>query len=335
MSHRNLTELFHMLRNNAVHSRSVSYENNSDNENLLETPGKSNDQPRWIGKYDEANYLLFKIRERIDEVRKLQSAEVRSVLSDENTASSSTTDGLIAEIKQLICTCHDNINSLRRAESGMEDMLLANIQRHCFVMLQGITEEYRKLLANKAARSLTESEGPLGLEPGAGSSSGATGSSSSSSAGRHHGTAHNSVETFDNFLQMEAETHGDDDQQLLDDFFQLPATGLTINQKQIMLIQADNTKMLKSREDEVLRMTNSITDLNVIFKDISKLIQEQGTILDRIDYNIESAQVRVSDGLRQLQKSESYQRKNKKIHCIMLLAMAIMFMIILIIFTKL
>uniref|UniRef100_A0A182VVH2 t-SNARE coiled-coil homology domain-containing protein n=1 Tax=Anopheles minimus TaxID=112268 RepID=A0A182VVH2_9DIPT len=342
MSHRNLTELFHMLRNNAVHNRHVGYENHSDNENLLEPTGKSSEQPRWIGKYDEANYLLFKIQERINEVKKLQTAEVRSVLSDENTTSSSTTECLLMEIKQLICRCHDNINSLCRMDNGLEEILLKNIQKHCLIMLQGLTEQYRQLQAHKTARNLkTNDPGLSGIGPsGIGG-----GSSSRSNSTILRNTSSNPVDTFDNFLQMESDGRGagggatfdddGDDQQLLDDFFQLPATGLTINQKQIMLIQADNTKLLKSREDEVLRMTNSITDLNVIFKDISKLIQEQGTILDRIDYNIESAQVRVSDGLRQLQKSESYQRKNRKMHCIMLLAFAIMFMIILIIFTKL
>uniref|UniRef100_A0A182KBP9 t-SNARE coiled-coil homology domain-containing protein n=1 Tax=Anopheles christyi TaxID=43041 RepID=A0A182KBP9_9DIPT len=342
MSHRNLTELFHMLRNNAVHSRNVGYDNHSDNETLLEPAGKSTEQPRWIGKYDEANYLLFKIQERINEVKKLQTAEVRSVLSDESSTSSSTTESLMMEIKQLICRCHDNINSLRRLDHGLEEMLLKNIQKHCLIILQGLTEQYRLLQAHKTARTLRTSEaGP----------SGATGTGST---GLRSNTSSNPVDTFDNFLQIESSGEGrtgataiagtastagvssyDYEEDQLDDFFQLPATGLTINQKQIMLIQADNTKQMKSREDEVLRMTNSITDLNVIFKDISKLIQEQGTILDRIDYNIESAQVRVSDGLRQLQKSETYQRKNRKMHCIMLLAFAIMFMIILIIFTKL
>ncbi|XP_035904164.1 syntaxin-16 [Anopheles stephensi] len=348
MSHRNLTELFHMLRNNAVHNRNVGYENHSDNENLLEPAGKSSEQPRWIGKYDEANYLLFKIRERINEVKKLQTAEVRSVLSDENTTSSSTTENYMMEIKQLICRCHDNINSLRRMDNGLEEILLKNIQRHCLIMLQGLTEQYRQMQAHRTARSLKANDPTGGLSGVAGTSG--TGTSSSTTTIIRNPSSANPVDTFDNFLQLESDGRSasgagtvgpasfdddGDDQQLLDDFFQLPATGLTINQKQIMLIQADNTKMLKSREDEVLRMTNSITDLNVIFKDISKLIQEQGTILDRIDYNIESAQVRVSDGLRQLQKSESYQRKNRKMHCIMLLAFAIMFMIILIIFTKL
>ncbi|XP_058063729.1 syntaxin-16 isoform X1 [Anopheles bellator] len=330
MSHRNLTELFHMLRNNAAHSRNVGYENNSDSETLLGSPGRASFQPRWIGKYDEANYLLFKIQERVDEVKKLQSAVVRAVLSDESAHNRGMMEAYMVEIKTLICTCHDNVRSLQKTVNGTEEMMVQNIQKHLLYALQGLTGQYRHLQTNKSLHRGMAQDDQLAEVHLVDDSTAASSSAASGNLGQR-----NSVETFDNFLQLQTDATDADDQQLLDDVFQLPATGLTINQKQIMLLQADNTKMLKSREDEVLRMTNSITDLNVIFKDISQLIQEQGTVLDRIDYNIESAQVRVNDGLRQLQKTEAFQRKNHKMHCISFLAVMIMIMIMLIVFTKL
>lgn len=49
----------------------------------------------------------------------------------------------------------------------------------------------------------------------------------------------------------------------------------------------------------------------------------QGSIIDRIDHNVENTQIRVADGLEQLKKAEKYQRKDKKMHCIVVLAVIV------------
>lgn len=149
----------------------------------------------------------------------------------------------------------------------------------------------------------------------------------------------NAVETFDNFLNINVSTSSSilhfNEAGNLDEYFELPAAGLNINQKQLMLIEAGNTKMIKNREQEVSKIVNSIDDLNVVFKDMSQIVQEQGTILDRIDYNIESTQTKIFEGYKQLQKADKYQRKNKRIYCILILASLIIFIFFLTISTKL
>lgn len=63
---------------------------------------------------------------------------------------------------------------------------------------------------------------------------------------------------------------------------------------------------------------------NIFLKqDLATMVQEQGTILDRIDYNIEQTQIQVQEGYKQLKKTDSYQRANKKLYCIVVLAGAI------------
>lgn len=58
-------------------------------------------------------------------------------------------------------------------------------------------------------------------------------------------------------------------------------------------------------------------------QDLAVMVQDQGTILDRIDYNLEQTQVQVQEGYKQLKKADSYQKTNKKLYCIVVLAAAI------------
>ena len=54
----------------------------------------------------------------------------------------------------------------------------------------------------------------------------------------------------------------------------------------------------------------------------------------RIDYNVEQASIKVSRAVESVSKAERHQRQDKKMHCIFMLAIAIIFVLILIIFTK-
>lgn len=64
------------------------------------------------------------------------------------------------------------------------------------------------------------------------------------------------------------------------------------------------------------------------------MVADQGTVLDRIDFNIENAQVKVHHGLVELQKAEGYQKKNRKMMCIVTLAATTIVLIIILIAVK-
>uniref|UniRef100_A0A8D8H5C5 Syntaxin-16 n=1 Tax=Culex pipiens TaxID=7175 RepID=A0A8D8H5C5_CULPI len=288
------------------------------------------EQPTWICKYDEAQYLLSKIKSRVNDLLRVQNSTARSVLS-ESREDELKVQEYAKDIYKLIGTCHSNVKSLSsstKANNRLEIILLQNVEKNLLMALQHITDRFRQ---NQTAfideQNNMEQKSKIFFD---------NISTNIESIG-------NNVDTFDNFLNMDVPSSSssrggaysaNDDDDRLDEYFQLPASGLSINQKQLMLIEADNTKMIQSREQEVNTIVNKIVDLNTIFKDLAHLVQEQGTILDRIDYNVESTQTRVFEGYKQLQTAEKYQRKNRKIYCIVLLAGMIMFMIILIIFTK-
>lgn len=57
------------------------------------------------------------------------------------------------------------------------------------------------------------------------------------------------------------------------------------------------------RNEEINKIASSITQLHTIFKELAVLVIDQGSILDRIDYNIEQVVHQSSEANKQLRKA--------------------------------
>ncbi|XP_006024144.1 syntaxin-16 [Alligator sinensis] len=102
---------------------------------------------------------------------------------------------------------------------------------------------------------------------------------------------------------------------------------------QLVLVE-QNTLMVEEREREIRQVVQSISDLNEIFRDLGAMIVEQGTVLDRIDYNVEQSCVKTEEGLKQLHKAEQYQKKNRKMLVILILFVIVIVLIVVLIGVK-
>lgn len=60
----------------------------------------------------------------------------------------------------------------------------------------------------------------------------------------------------------------------------------------------------------------------------------QGSILDRIDYNIENAHIKVEAGLGELKKARKHQSSNMKMKCILIEAVIVISLIFILLLTK-
>ena len=69
-------------------------------------------------------------------------------------------------------------------------------------------------------------------------------------------------------------------------------------------------------DEEINGLVKSINDLAAIFKDLSVLVVEQGTILDRIDYNIESAKEDTINANKNLEAVQKMEKSNRARNCI-------------------
>ncbi|MED6113993.1 Syntaxin-43 [Stylosanthes scabra] len=85
------------------------------------------------------------------------------------------------------------------------------------------------------------------------------------------------------------------------------------------------------REKEIQQVVESVNELAQIMKDLSVLVIDQGTIVDRIDYNIQNVATTVEDGLKQLQKAERSQKKGGMVMCATVLLIMCFVMLVLLV----
>ncbi|KAI8060136.1 t-SNARE [Gongronella butleri] len=98
-----------------------------------------------------------------------------------------------------------------------------------------------------------------------------------------------------------------------------------------LAVLESNEAAIDQREHEITQIAKSIHQLAEIFRDLQSMVIDQGTMLDRIDYNIEQTVVQVKDAVVQLDKGSRYQSKTRKRKLILLLILVILFLIVLLI----
>jgi len=88
---------------------------------------------------------------------------------------------------------------------------------------------------------------------------------------------------------------------------------------------------VSQRERDIKLIAKSINDLAEIFKDLSILVIEQGTILDRIDYNLEQTTHHIEEGNASLTTASEIQKKTRSKMCILLLCILVLVMVVVIV----
>lgn len=96
------------------------------------------------------------------------------------------------------------------------------------------------------------------------------------------------------------------------------------------LLQSNDAAILQ-REREIDQIAQGIIDLADLFRDLQTMVIDQGTMLDRIDYNVERMATDVKEADKELVIASGYQKKTTKRKIILLLILIIAGMIILLI----
>jgi len=305
---RNVTEVFIYFRNNRHQNRSYLNEGFNDSRDetftLIALDGDkavagSSTPPAWVSIVDEVSYELDRLQSREKMLKELQQKHLkRPDFSDEASAREQEK---IKELTEELTSIFTHVRRLIRLLQETDpchrksiDALRENVTSSFLFTLNNLLNDFR---------------------------------SSQSHYVRQIDARKKNVDSF--LLATEHNTGA------FDIFNDVPVQNsteeLTIDQLQMIV---ENESMVRDREKEVVKISKSILELNTLFKDLASLVTDQGTILDRIDYNVEQSVMQIKSAYQNIQKAEKYQR-NRKMHIIVILAGIAAFLLLLLIATKL
>lgn len=119
----------------------------------------------------------------------------------------------------------------------------------------------------------------------------------------------------DNFLLIEEEAAMKDNNNIED-------YSRRMLQKQSSTDRSQN--YLEQRDEEIKNLAKGVLEVSMIFREMQSLIVDQGTIVDRIDYNLENTVINLKDADKELTKATHYQKSTQKCKLIMLLVLCVM-----------
>lgn len=95
-----------------------------------------------------------------------------------------------------------------------------------------------------------------------------------------------------------------------------------------------NDAVIAQREREIEDIAQGIIELSDLFRDLQTMVIDQGTMLDRIDYNVERMNTDVKEAQKEITVASGYQRKTTKRKIILLLILIVAGLFILLMIKK-
>ncbi|KAJ8960150.1 hypothetical protein NQ318_003870 [Aromia moschata] len=297
MASRSLTDVFLLMRNNAIRSRHIYPDQDSsermhlvslnDMEEGLVDRNENRMPPVWIDYLEKAQMIVPKLKAKISDLKMLHSRHLHRSTFDESSEDEIAIENCSHEITRMFNECHRLIQIIKSHSSegiSKERRLTINVYHSLAAALQELSTSFRST-QNSFLRQIQSRED------------------------RSKIYFDNQNIEMDDFYAQESED--------IDNYFM---NSKQMSQQQLLMLEEDNTRFAQEREQEVNTIVKSIMDLNDIFKDLNQMVVDQGTVLDRIDYNVEQTSIQVYEGFKQLQKADAYQRKNRKMCTIIVLA---------------
>lgn len=86
---------------------------------------------------------------------------------------------------------------------------------------------------------------------------------------------------------------------------------------------------LQQREREIYKIAQGVVEISTLFKELENMVIDQGTVLDRIDYNITQTVIHTKKADKQMRRAEGYQKATTKCKVVFFLVLLILLLIML------
>ncbi|PGH21646.1 hypothetical protein AJ80_03079 [Polytolypa hystricis UAMH7299] len=264
--------------------------------------------PRWVDVQDEVTELLEGIAQKSARLDKLHQKHVLPGFGDEDARREE--EGVIERLTQDITRAfHDCQQAIQRIEimvrdakmqaggavSKGEETMAKNIQ----ISLAGRVQEASAGFRKKQSTYLRKLRGLDGM---------------SSPLDRSSTPILQQQNPYMDPSLLESDADKSYSQSMLQ---QTSQTHITSNDAAII-----------QREREINDIARGIIELSDIFRELQSMIIDQGTMLDRIDYNVERMAVDVKGADKELTVATNYQRRTTKRKILLLLLLLVVGMLI-------
>jgi len=259
----------------------------------LNKPQQQN-EPTWVGDVDQVKSILQNIGTQMKDLRALHASRVGSVFGRDLDDMEVRIENITRDITDRFRRAErilKKVGAATRRAGGEEAAIGANVQRSLAKQLQELSVSFRQ----SQRKYLAEVQAQKG-----GGFDGVTGTSNDHFAG----IGDLSTDT----------TEG----------------GSFFTTQQVQVVD-DLQEAIESRDQEISKIAQSIEELGTIFKELAVLVIDQGTILDRIDYNMEAVVESTKTGVKQLEKAEKAQKNARPMKCIVCLVITIFILLVILV----
>ncbi|CAM9509138.1 unnamed protein product [Chrysoparadoxa australica] len=249
--------------------------------------GTNRTSPPWVERLARVDECIHKIQLRMRDLSSLHTKRLMVVFDGSEDHKEREIEAATRDITNLFRGAEGELQGIMNGEeSGLgqggkaEDKVRENIQRATARKLQGLSLAFRNSQKDYLRSLQSQKQG--GVAGG----------------------------DFDFLADKEnARISGIDDMPM----------GMTPEQHAQITALQDSSAVVAERDSELMSIVQSIEELSTIFKELAVLVIDQGTILDRIDFNMEQVVDHTIDGVQQLHKAEESQKNALPIKCISIL----------------